>query len=277
MPLHDDEFEYAKWFELFRRESVISALRRGLSVGYLTVVQIAGGDWSFRFAGRAVGALTAVLLGVTLWRMSRRLGLSPLARRLAMLTFLNLVLAGQGFLFMAISDGVFAVATLWVLLAIDRAIEDRRPGLAIAAGAGWALTTVMRPVAHLFNRHPCGLAALIWRDPERRRVRRPAVFVVAAFGTGFLALQIPAVLSTGKFAVEKASPKDNWPERRTWHGCVSTNVAARSKNGCGFPDVTWTTCGDTETRRREGRARQARRLRIRGLGCSKSRSTWRSE
>lgn len=216
LPPQGDEIQFRAWFTEFRADGWSSALRRGLPVGYLALVQLAGGDWSYLGAGRAVGVLAIVLLGLSVWWICGRVGVSPLVRRLAILTFLNLVLAGRNFVFMAIADSVFTLVTLWVVIGIERAIVDRRPSLAVVAGAGWALTWVIRPLAALYvPAIAIGIGVLALRDPQRARALRLASLVALVCALGFLLEQAPALRASGRPAFEQRDDaRHNWPQRR---------------------------------------------------------------
>ena len=179
-------------------------------------MQLAGGDWSYLGAGRAVGVLATVLLGFSVWWICGRSGVSPLVRRLAILTFLNLVLAGRNFVFMAIADSVFTLVTLWVLIGIERAIVGRRPGLALVAGAGWALTWVIRPLALLYAPAiAIGIGVLVLRDAQRGRALGLASLVALVCALGVLLEQAPALRTSGRPAFEQRDDaRHSWPQRR---------------------------------------------------------------
>jgi hypothetical protein len=212
LPDQGDEFQFATWYAELRTDGWLAALRRGYPVGYLVLVQLAGGDRSYLAAGRAVGVLAIVLLGVSVWWICSRSGVSPLGRRLAVLTFLNVVLAGRNFVFMAIADSVFTLVTLWVVIGIARAIVDRRPGLAIVAGAGWALSWVIRPLALLYAPAiAIAIVVLLLRDPQRGRALGLASLAALACAIGVLLEQAPALRATGRPAVEQRNDaRRNW-------------------------------------------------------------------
>jgi hypothetical protein len=173
--------------------------------------------------------------------MTNRFGISPIVRQLAMLTFLNLVLAGHGFVFMAIADSLFTLVTLWVVLGIERAVVDRRPGLAILAGAGWAFTWVIRPLAALYALAILGgIGVLIWRDAHRGGAIRLASLVALVGAIGVLSEQAVPLRAYGRPAFEsKGNVNRNWPQRRHLSLLRHDEPADRLADWLWVPLVEW--------------------------------------
>jgi hypothetical protein len=216
LPAIGDELQTVRWFARLQAEGWLASLREGDPVGHLALVRLAGGDWSVLVAGRAIGVLTNGLLGLSLWRICERLGVSPLGRRLALLTFLNLVLASHSWAFKAIADGVFTLVLLWTVIGIERAITGRRPRLAVAAGAAWAFTFLLRPLAVIYALAiVAGLAVLILRDRDRRRAIAYASLVTLVGTGGVLLAQTPAMRTYGRPVFEhKVTLEGIWAQRR---------------------------------------------------------------
>jgi hypothetical protein len=199
-----DERVLPDWLGMWRDQSALASMSQGLPAGYLAPV-----SWLARFvgglvAGRLLSAVSILLLGASVWWLSTRLGAGRLGRQVALLAFLNMVLAGHTFFFNAIADPFFTLLMFWVITAVAVAVVERRMGLAILAGTGWAFAWEVRPLAPVFTLAILGgLSVLVLRDRERGRSSRYALAAALTAGCGVLLAQAPALRASGTLAFEK--------------------------------------------------------------------------
>jgi hypothetical protein len=222
----DDESNYQLWFAAVAAEGWRSALRDGVPAGYVALARAAGGGWSFLSAGRGLSLVSMVAIAAAGWTIAGRLGASTLARGLATVTFANLMMAGHAWVFRAIADAPFTLSTLVAMLALGPAVVDRRPGLAMFAGALWATTWTIRPLALLYSvAILAGLAGLVRRDAEPGRAARLTALAVAVCMLGIALAQAPALIDRGRPVFEqKVTEAGNYSQRR--HLSLQTYLAS---------------------------------------------------
>jgi hypothetical protein len=212
----DDEVSYQRWFASVATDGWWAASRDGVPAGYVALVRAAGGDWSFLDGGRGLAIASMALIAAGSWTIAGRLGASRLARGLALVTFANLLMAGHAWVFRAIGDAPFTLVMLTAILGLARAVADRRPGLAVLAGATWAAAWTIRPLALLYSvALLASLTRAAWRDAEPRRAARVAALAVTACALGLALLQAPALVDRGSPVFEQKSAEGgNYSQQR---------------------------------------------------------------
>jgi len=199
-----DERVLPSWFGLWRDQSVFASMSQGLPAGFLAPVSWLEPFAGMFVAGRLLSVASILLLGASVWWLSGRLGAGRLGRHVAMLAFLNMLAAGNTFVFNAIADSFFTLIMFWVITAVAAAVFERRMGLAILAGGGWAFAWMVRPLAVVFTIAIVGgLIVLVLRDPERGRALRYALAAALTAGCGVLLAQAPALRASGRMVFEK--------------------------------------------------------------------------
>jgi len=199
-----DERVLPTWFAIWRDQGVLASMSQGLPAGFLAPVSWLEPFAGMFVAGRLLSVVSILLLGASVWWLSGRLGAGRLGRHVAMLAFLNMLAAGNTFVFNAIADSFFTLIMFWVITGAAAAVAERRMALAIFAGGGWAFAWMVRPLAVVFTLAiVCGLSVLVARDTERGRALRYALVVALTAVCGVLLAQAPALRASGRMAFER--------------------------------------------------------------------------
>jgi len=207
---HGDEFFYLDQLDALRVSGWLAALTSGAPVAYLVPLRIFDAiGLPVIAAGRMLSIVASIVTVAVTDRWCRAaLGLSPGARLLVTTTVAGSILITQRAVSTAaIADSVFSLVVVAAVIAMERAVSGRRPGLAAISGAGWAVSWLLRPLAMLFSPAiAIGLAVLAWRRPAADHAWRTIAIVFATAGIGIAAGQLPSLVAQGHLAVENKQP-----------------------------------------------------------------------
>jgi hypothetical protein len=210
IPPHGDELFYIEALAVYRSSGWLSVLRSGMPLPYVVLLNVAGaGILPTVIVGRALSILSAIAMVVLTRRWCEStLRLSNFARLLVTATLCAVLLTQREPSTMAIADAVFALTIVATLIGMERAVTGRRPGLASASGAGWAIACLLRPLGLLYS--PAivlGLAVLARTRPSANRAWRTVAVIVVVAAAGLAAGQAPSIIAQGRLAWEqKPSP-----------------------------------------------------------------------
>ena len=233
---YGDENVLPGWLDTWRGQGVLASMSQGLPAGYLAPVNWLAHVTGVFAAGRLLSAVSIVFLGASVWWLAAQLGAGRLGRHVAMLTFLNMVVAGNTFVFNAIADSFFALLLFWVIVGVAAAVFERRTGVAILAGAGWAFAWTVRPLAPVFTVAIVGgLIVLILRDRERGRALRYALLVTLTAACGVLLAQAPALRASGGLAFERKTVDPDLLRQRRFLSILRHN----ERHGGGLGGWLW--------------------------------------
>jgi hypothetical protein len=212
-PPHGDEFFYLDQLDALRVSGWLAALTNGAPVAYLVPLRIfdAAGV-PVLAAGRMMSIVSSIATIAVTDRWCRTgLGLSPAARLLVTTTVAGSILITQrAASTVAMADSMFALVVVAAVIAMERAVSGQRLGLAAIAGAGWAVSWLLRPLAMLFSPAiAIALVVLAWRRPAADRAWRTIAIVLATAGIGIAAGQLPSLLTQGRPAVENKLPPNS--------------------------------------------------------------------
>ncbi len=209
-PVHGDEFFYLDQVDSLRISGWVATLVNGAPVAYLALLRILdAAGLPVIAAGRVLSILSSIAMVVVTLRWCRTtLGLSATARLVVATTVAGSVLLTQrATSTSAIADSLFSLVVVSTVIAMERAVSGRRPGLAALAGAGWAVSWLLRPLAILFSPAiAAALAILAWQRPAADRAWRTLAVIVAVATIGVAAGQAPSLVTAGRLSFERKPP-----------------------------------------------------------------------